>query len=74
MKLSLALAPLFAVSTSAFVPVSRQNIARPATSLADDLFGEGPGGSKTKEMSKALPFVPRPKMLDGTLPADFGFE
>jgi hypothetical protein len=73
MKLSLALAPLFAVSTSAFVPVSRQNIARPGTSLAE-LFGEGPGGSKSKEMSKALPFVPRPKMLDGTLPGDAGFE
>jgi len=26
------------------------------------------------EMSKALPFVPRPKLLDGSLPGDVGFE
>jgi hypothetical protein len=25
-------------------------------------------------MSKALPFVPRPKLLDGTFPGDVGFE
>jgi hypothetical protein len=25
-------------------------------------------------MSKAIPFVPRPKLLDGTLAGDVGFE
>ncbi len=28
----------------------------------------------TSDMSKALPFVPRPKLLDGTLAGDVGFE
>eukprot|EP00985_Skeletonema_marinoi_P002987 scaffold1236_cov138-Skeletonema_marinoi.AAC.4 len=27
-----------------------------------------------KEMSKALPFLPRPKLLDGSLPGDVGFD
>ena len=27
-----------------------------------------------KEMSKSLPFAPRPKLLDGTLPGDVGFD
>jgi hypothetical protein len=30
--------------------------------------------SAEKEMSKAIPFVPRPKLLDGTLPGDVGFD
>jgi hypothetical protein len=29
---------------------------------------------KESEMSKALPFAPRPKMLDGSMPGDVGFE
>jgi hypothetical protein len=33
-----------------------------------------PERENSKEMSKALPFVKRPKMLDGTLAGDVGFE
>ena len=29
---------------------------------------------KEKEMSKALPFAPVPKMLDGSMAGDVGFE
>jgi len=32
------------------------------------------GDKRPREMSKALPFAPRPKLLDGTLPGDAGFE
>ena len=47
-------------TAAAFAPAST---ARQTTSL-----------SAEKEMSKALPFVPRPKLLDGTLPGDVGFD
>ena len=70
MKFSLALAATLGVSASAFVPHSSSRIT---TALADDLFSEKEP-SKTKEMSKALPFVARPKILDGTLAGDAGFE
>ena len=29
---------------------------------------------KDDKMSQALPFAPRPKMLDGSMPGDVGFE
>lgn len=44
--------------------------------LNNDLWGQPPekeGESKTQK-SKALPFAPRPKLLDGTLAGDVGFE
>ena len=34
----------------------------------------GASSENEKEMSKALPFVARPKLLDGALPGDVGFE
>lgn len=54
---------LLAGSAAAFAPAST---GRQSTSLsmADD----------NKDMSKALPFVPRPKILDGTLAGDVGFD
>ncbi|KAL7580299.1 hypothetical protein ACA910_004336 [Epithemia clementina (nom. ined.)] len=39
----------------------------------DPLFGDD-DKSAGKEMSPALPFLPRPKMLDGTLAGDVGFD
>ena len=72
MKLSLAVAALTVASSAAFVP--QQNF-RPSTSLADDLFDEKePAATPSKTMSKALPFVAAPKILDGSLPGDVGFE
>ena len=68
MKLSIAAALL--ATTSAFAPQQTRNVK---TALANDLF-DGDDKSSKKEMSPALPFVPRPKLLDGTLPGDVGFE
>lgn len=47
-----------------------------SSSFGSSLWGEPPskGGESGMEMSKALPFVPRPKLLDGTLPGDVGFD
>jgi hypothetical protein len=64
---------LLAVGTSAFAPVSQTSV-RKATHLADDLFGEKSKGDGKKEMSQSLPFAERPKILDGTMAGDVGFE
>lgn len=57
--MKLILASLIA-SAAAFAP---NTSTRSTTSL-----------SAEKEMSKALPFAPRPKILDGSLPGDVGFD
>lgn len=45
------------------------------TNMSDELWGKPtPKGDTGEDMSQALPFVPRPKLLDGTLPGDAGFE
>jgi hypothetical protein len=72
MKLALTLACTAAVA-SAFAPMPTLSSQRQATRLAAGLWDEE-GKSPKKEMSKALPFSPRPKLLDGTLPGDVGFE
>jgi hypothetical protein len=70
MTLSVALVLSLIVGASAFcTPGQRQQ----STRLQNDLWGQPPD-MKDKEMSKALPFVPRPKMLDGELAGDVGFE
>lgn len=75
MKLSIAtVATLFTASASAFAPPSGQQQRATTTAIANDLFDGDDKGSDKKEMSKALPFVPRPKILDGTLAGDVGFE
>jgi hypothetical protein len=58
MKLLLA---SLVTSAAAFAPAST-NVRQTTTLTAE------------KEMSKALPFVPRPKLLDGTLAGDVGFD
>lgn len=72
MKFCLAIAS-FAASASAFAP-SPQNSqnSRTQTSLNNDLWGQPP--SDGKEKSKALPFANRPKLLDGSMPGDVGFD
>lgn len=45
------------------------------TQLFNDLWGEPPNkDGQSKEMSKSLPFIARPKLLDGSLPGDVGFD
>jgi hypothetical protein len=66
--------PLMSSSSSP----SPQRVSSSATNrLYNDLWGGEPPPEKdgqVKEMSKALPFAPRPKLLDGTLAGDVGFE
>lgn len=65
----------FIASASAFAPVAQ----RPSTSTRlaeqpenkEDLWTSSKDGP---EKSQALPFAARPKILDGTLPADVGFD
>ena len=69
MKLLIATSLLAAAS--AFAPAS--TVVRTQTSL--NLWGEPNKKDNEKgEKSKALPFAPRPKMLDGELAGDVGFE
>lgn len=70
MKLTIA-ASLMGM-TAAFAPLG-STVTRAETKL--NLWGEptqkdGESGDK----SKALPFAPRPKLLDGSLAGDVGFE
>ena len=59
-------------AASAFAPLQQQG-ARVPTSL--NLWGEPTKkDGEEGDMSKALPFAPRPKLLDGTLAGDVGFE
>ena len=64
MKTVIATTAILGVA-SAFAPSS--SVSRASTQLASSGKDEG-------EKSKALPFAPRPKLLDGTLAGDVGFE
>lgn len=56
---------------AAFAPLN--TVTRTETSL--NLWGEPtPKDGDSGDKSKALPFAPRPKLLDGTLAGDVGFE
>lgn len=64
--MKIAIATLLFGSSAAFAPSSQQSgAARSTTALNAD---------NNKEMSKSLPFLPRPKLLDGTMPGDVGFD
>lgn len=67
MKVVLASTALFSVA-SAFAPSSNVAQRQSITSLGMSSDGEG------TKMSKALPFAPQPKLLDGTLAGDVGFD
>jgi len=60
---AIAFTLLAAGSAAAFAP-SVLSSSRSSLSMARD----------DKEMSKALPFAQRPKLLDGSLPGDVGFD
>jgi len=76
--MKLAISSMLLASAAAFAPQPsslRSLSETTTTTLKNDLWGEPPEKEgDSKEMSKALPFAPRPKMLDGTLAADVGFE
>ena len=78
--MKLAIASLFLASVACgFAPSVHQPLMKVSTAttttLRNDLWGAPPEkDGEQKEMSKALPFVPRPKLLDGTLAGDVGFE
>jgi len=68
---------LSSVSTvSAFVPsqVGRSVTAIKAENDDDGLWGKPTPKGDEGDMSIALPFAPRPKLLDGSFPGDVGFE
>jgi hypothetical protein len=86
---SLLLSSLLAGNVAAFVvPTTIKATTMTSTSAVfsnnDDnnnnnkngLWGEPPQkeGEDSKDRSKALPFAARPKLLDGSLAADAGFE
>ena len=68
-------AALSLISTvGAFAPVQQQGVTSRTSTLLN-LWGEPTQKDGEKgEMSKALPFAPRPKLLDGSLAGDVGFE
>lgn len=77
MKFALACLLLLTSTAAAFAPSKLPHTASSTTTttLHNDLWGEPPEKEgESKEMSQALPFAPRPKLLDGTLAADAGFE
>ena len=76
MKLIIATSLLLVASdVSAFASFTQKTTLQRTTALQNDLWGQPPEkDGQVKEMSKALPFVPRPKLLDGTLAGDVGFE
>mmetsp|Transcript_35072 Transcript_35072/g.73988 ORF Transcript_35072/g.73988 Transcript_35072/m.73988 type:complete len:227 (+) Transcript_35072:87-767(+) len=62
MKITAALTLLATGTTTAFAPA---NTIRHSTSLSM---------AENNDMSQALPFLPRPKLLDGALAGDVGFD
>ena len=63
LTMKLAVLSTAAASAAAFAPSTQ----RATTSTSLNAEGKS-------EMSQALPFAPRPKLLDGTLPGDAGFD
>ena len=74
MKFTSAL--LLVGSATAFTTSNNNNnLAKRTQTVQLSLWGEpskkeGEGG----DMSQSLPFAPRPKLLDGTMAGDVGFE
>lgn len=58
---------LAAGSAAAFAPQHALTSTTSSSSLSMS-------SNDNKEMSKSLPFAPRPKLLDGSLPGDVGFD
>ena len=75
MKLEIAFLLLTSAAAFAPQPATKPIVSTSTTTLYNDLWGAPPEkDGEGKEMSKALPFSPRPKLLDGSLAGDVGFE
>ncbi|KAL7490905.1 hypothetical protein ACHAWT_000431 [Skeletonema menzelii] len=61
--MKLALISTLATTAAAFAPAKVSQQQSTSTALKAE-----------KDMSQALPFLPRPKLLDGSLPGDVGFD
>lgn len=69
-KMKIITAASILASASAFAPVQQGR-----TEIRLNMWGEPTKKEgESDDMSKALPFAPRPKLLDGTLAGDVGFE
>ncbi|KAG7363302.1 chlorophyll A-B binding protein [Nitzschia inconspicua] len=74
MKLCASLLLVALGSAAAFAP-SGKNVAQRTNTVELGLWGEpNPKDGESGDKSKALPFAPRPKLLDGTLAGDVGFD
>ena len=62
---------LLAGSVSAFAP--NNNAAERMQTFQLSMWGE-PTNKDNDNMSQALPFAPKPKLLDGSMAGDVGFE
>jgi hypothetical protein len=71
MKFTSAL--LLAGSATAFTPIDNQSAQR-TQSVQLNLWGEPSKKDGESNMSPSLPFAARPKLLDGTMAGDVGFE
>jgi hypothetical protein len=79
---------LFSQNTTIYIKTTTNNIMKTSLICASLIgsaaaFAPSPSHSKVSialnaekddKMSKALPFAPRPKMLDGSMAGDVGFE
>jgi hypothetical protein len=75
MKLTASLLLAAVGSAAAFAPSSKNVVAQRTNTVELSLWGEpNPKDGESGDKSKALPFAPRPKLLDGTLAGDVGFE
>jgi hypothetical protein len=55
--------------------VHKNDVVLRTNTVAMGLWGEpNPKDGESGDRSQALPFAPRPKLLDGTLAGDVGFE
>lgn len=61
-------------SAAAFAPSNKNAVVQRTHSVEMGLWGEPNRKDGESDMSQALPFAPRPKLLDGTLAGDVGFE
>mmetsp|Transcript_10616 Transcript_10616/g.25557 ORF Transcript_10616/g.25557 Transcript_10616/m.25557 type:complete len:236 (+) Transcript_10616:177-884(+) len=65
-------AVLLASSVSAFAP-NNNNLKQRTQTVQLSLWGE-PNNKDNDNMSQALPFAPKPKLLDGSMAGDVGFD
>jgi len=60
---------ILALTISAATAFAPATSTKSSTALRNEL-----GDKSSPEMSQSLPFIARPKLLDGSMPGDVGFE